>query len=262
MKKRTKTSVLGVMSLCLSVAVLFSSSTLVLAASGTKSMAAEIVVSGYNGSEKSSVTLNGEPVSSGRTFYSFGSVSTSDSASATINLGKLGRVTMLPGTKLDVSFTENSISGDLSAGHIEVFNNAGVAVNIHTPDNVVTNDSTQANSMSVDVTSGSTVTDQDAGIFQSLSDLVSSLFEVVGSIFKTFFDLIYNVFAMIINLFSGAINMVLEFFKGLVELTGGVVGFVFGNILIIGVLAVAFFGFLQYQRNQGRTVKVGDKKLN
>ncbi|KAF2816464.1 uncharacterized protein BDZ99DRAFT_433734 [Mytilinidion resinicola] len=101
-----------------------------------------------------------------------------------------------------------------------------------------------------------------SGIFQSLSDLVTSLFEVIGSFFKTFFDLIYGVFAMIVNLFSGAINLVLDFFKGLVELTGGVVGFVFGNILIIGVLAVAFFGFLQYQRNQGRTVKVGDKKLN
>lgn len=31
---------------------------------------------------------------------------------------------------------------------------------------------------------------------------------------------------------------------------------------MLGVLAAAFFGFLQYQRSQGRTVKVGDKKLN
>ncbi|KAF2496984.1 hypothetical protein BU16DRAFT_507757 [Lophium mytilinum] len=101
-----------------------------------------------------------------------------------------------------------------------------------------------------------------SGIFQSLSDLVTSLFEVIGSLFKTVFDLIYGIFATILNVFSGAINMVLEFFKGMVELAGGVVGFVFGNIIIIGVLAIAFFGFLQYQRNQGRTVKVGDKKLN
>lgn len=35
-----------------------------------------------------------------------------------------------------------------------------------------------------------------------------------------------------------------------------------GNIVIISVLAVAFFGYLQYQRNQGKTVKVGNKKLN
>jgi hypothetical protein len=31
---------------------------------------------------------------------------------------------------------------------------------------------------------------------------------------------------------------------------------------MLGVLAAAIFGFLQYQRNQGNTVKVGNKKLN
>ena len=31
---------------------------------------------------------------------------------------------------------------------------------------------------------------------------------------------------------------------------------------MLGVLAVVVFGFLQYQRSQGNTVKVGNKKLN
>lgn len=31
---------------------------------------------------------------------------------------------------------------------------------------------------------------------------------------------------------------------------------------MLGVLAAAIFGFLQYQRSQGKTVKVGNKKLN
>ena len=35
-----------------------------------------------------------------------------------------------------------------------------------------------------------------------------------------------------------------------------------GNILVLGVLAAAFVGFLQYQRKQGNTVQVGNKKLN
>jgi hypothetical protein len=35
-----------------------------------------------------------------------------------------------------------------------------------------------------------------------------------------------------------------------------------GNLAILAVLAVAAFGFLQYQRKQGNTVKVGNKKLN
>ena len=31
---------------------------------------------------------------------------------------------------------------------------------------------------------------------------------------------------------------------------------------MLGVAAVLVFGFLQYQRSQGKTVKVGNKKLN
>lgn len=31
---------------------------------------------------------------------------------------------------------------------------------------------------------------------------------------------------------------------------------------MLAILGLAFFGFLQYQRSQGNTVKVGNKKLN
>jgi hypothetical protein len=31
---------------------------------------------------------------------------------------------------------------------------------------------------------------------------------------------------------------------------------------MLAILALAFFGFLQYQRQQGKTVQVGNKKLN
>jgi hypothetical protein len=31
---------------------------------------------------------------------------------------------------------------------------------------------------------------------------------------------------------------------------------------MLGVLAAGIFAFLQYQRSQGKTVKVGNKKLN
>lgn len=34
------------------------------------------------------------------------------------------------------------------------------------------------------------------------------------------------------------------------------------NIFVLGVIAVGFLGFLQYQKSQGRKVQVGDKKLN
>jgi hypothetical protein len=35
-----------------------------------------------------------------------------------------------------------------------------------------------------------------------------------------------------------------------------------GNVLMLGVVAAAVFGFLQYQRSQGKQVTVGNKKLN
>ncbi len=35
-----------------------------------------------------------------------------------------------------------------------------------------------------------------------------------------------------------------------------------GNFFVLAVIAVGAFGFLQYQRRQGNTVKVGNKKLN
>jgi hypothetical protein len=83
-------------------------------------------------------------------------IATSATGSAVVNLGKLGRLTVLPGSTLNLSFTENSISGELSAGQVKVFNNEGVTVNIKTADKLVTNDATQSDSISVDVRSGST----------------------------------------------------------------------------------------------------------
>jgi len=35
-----------------------------------------------------------------------------------------------------------------------------------------------------------------------------------------------------------------------------------GNVLMLGVVAAAVFGFLKYQRSQGKQVTVGNKKLN
>ena len=35
-----------------------------------------------------------------------------------------------------------------------------------------------------------------------------------------------------------------------------------GNVLMLGVVAAAVFGFLKYQRSKGKQVTVGNKKLN
>jgi hypothetical protein len=48
----------------------------------------------------------------------------------------LGSINLTPNSVLSLSFSENNISGELSAGNAEVFNNEGVTVNIK---NTITN---------------------------------------------------------------------------------------------------------------------------
>jgi len=101
-----------------------------------------------------------------------------------------------------------------------------------------------------------------SSIVSSLADLVKSVVEVIYAFFETAGHLVLQTVNFVFSLFQNIINVFLEFGKGLVDLAGGIVGFVLGNIAILAVLAVATFGFLQYQRKQGNTVQVGNKKLN
>jgi hypothetical protein len=156
MKNYASIGLVKLNAICLVFAILMSSSMFVLAAPGVKTISAEIIVSGTNDNGQPAVLLNGEEASSGRTFQTTGVVTTSTHGSAIINLGKLGRINLLPGSTLSVTVTENNISGELTAGHMSVANAEGVSVNIKTADDSVTNDASKSGNMSIDVTSGIT----------------------------------------------------------------------------------------------------------
>src|ERR1700755_1462231 len=143
MKNHLSTGLMKVSAVCLVFAVLLSSSTLVLAAPGTRAMSAEIIVSGSDNSENPSVTLNGERVTSGRTFLSSAVIVTSETGSAVVNIGKAGRLTLSPRSILSLNFTENTITGDLTSGQVTVFNSEGTSVSI----NSETNDASAAGSL-------------------------------------------------------------------------------------------------------------------
>lgn len=150
---------LSVFSLMLSLIV--GSSTFMLAAS-SNSLSGEIIVNNTNtDGGRSSVTLNGEPAISGRTFIQSGTISTDANSSATVNLGKLGMVSLSPNTTLNLSLADRSITGDLIAGNVRVANSEGVAVKINTADNSVSGNA--ASNFSVDVTSGTTVAESAEG---------------------------------------------------------------------------------------------------
>ncbi len=117
--------------LSLMIAV-FAATSLVASAAPDKNVAmGELIVSGssVDGSEPA-VMLNGERAISGRTFFSSGTIATTETTSATVNLGKLGSVSLAPNSALTLHFGNGAISGTLTAGQINVANSEGVAVNI------------------------------------------------------------------------------------------------------------------------------------
>jgi hypothetical protein len=123
------------LSLCLVVAV-YATYSMVGLASPDK-MVGELTVSGkaVNG-EIPVVTVNGEAAQSGRAIFSTSTITTSETSSAVINLGKIGRIELAPKTTISVTFSEKGLNGDLVSGKVTAL--SADNVNIKTPDGKVT----------------------------------------------------------------------------------------------------------------------------
>jgi hypothetical protein len=92
------------------------------------------------------VTINGNKAITGTTVFN-GSNIVVDCAkgnSALVNLGNLGRIELVPGTKLTLRFSNGLISGDLQDGKAVISTPPGVKVAVNTPDGVVSADCAQA----------------------------------------------------------------------------------------------------------------------
>ncbi len=151
-------------SACLTLAILVSSSSFVLAALERRTLLGEIVVTGdgENG-EPAFVKVDGERAVSGRTFSSSSLIETADATSAGINIGGVARIGLSPNSKLSLNFSENSISGKLYSGKIKVFNAKGVSVNIETPDNALSNNKDLQGNFVIDLESGLTRATAESG---------------------------------------------------------------------------------------------------
>jgi hypothetical protein len=145
----------SLMSSSLIMAIVLTSSMVSLAGTAG-ALSGEITVSGQRvDGNAPTVSLNGENVVTGRTFFDSAVIATPADTAATVNLGKLGRIELSANSNLSLALAENSISGDLASGSIRVFNAEGVAVNIRTGQDTITNDASIAGDVSIDVTSGS-----------------------------------------------------------------------------------------------------------
>ena len=140
------------------VAVLSVYSMVVLAAPGAKA-SAELSVSGQ-------VTVNGQKVISGGTLFTDSTISTADQSTASVSIGKLGRVELAPNSNLRISFTDSSINAMLETGSANVSTLAGITVNLTTKDGTVVVDGSKATTFSVHASRGRTSMSTLAGIAQ------------------------------------------------------------------------------------------------
>jgi hypothetical protein len=129
----------------------------VLASPGAKMPSGELSILG-------DVTVNGQKVISGGTFFSDSSIATASQSSATVNISKLGRVQLAPNSSLRLNFTDNSINGLLETGSADVATLAGVTVNLTTKDSAVVVDGSQATSFTVSVERTGTALTTQAGL--------------------------------------------------------------------------------------------------
>ena len=109
-------------------AVLSMYSMLTLATTGARS--GELSVNGE-------VSVNGQKVTSGGTIFSGSAIVTAKDGSATVSLGKLGRIELSANTSLKLNFADNAIVGLLDSGRAHVSTPKGVTVNLTTKDGSV-----------------------------------------------------------------------------------------------------------------------------
>lgn len=149
---------------CLMIAVFAATSLIASAAPERNASMGELIVSGnYVDGNEPAVMLNGEKALSGRTFFSSGTIATTESTTATVKLGKLGSVSLAPNSVLSLSFDENSITGTLSSGQITVSNTEGVDVKIQTNKGIVGNQAMAGGVLTVDANAAVPAQDDDDG---------------------------------------------------------------------------------------------------
>jgi hypothetical protein len=109
------------------------------------------------------VTVNNRAAASNSSVASGSTVTTGDKSSATINLGKAGRVELLENTTLLLKFDDGGIYGTLNGGKIRVMSASGVTANIATREGMAIADSTQANTFAIEKECGHTHVDTTTG---------------------------------------------------------------------------------------------------
>lgn len=110
------------------------------------------------------VSVNGQKAISGSTVSSGSIITTAEGSTATVSLGKTGRVELSPKSSLTLRFSETGITGTLNEGKVRVANSVGIAASIATKNGTVIADSGQANNFEVEVECSHTHVDTFSGL--------------------------------------------------------------------------------------------------
>jgi len=109
------------------------------------------------------VTVNGQSAECGTAILSDSTINTAADSSATVSLGSLGVIELMPNSSIRLSFNESNVVGVLEAGHVRVITPAGVSATITTRDGTAFAKSDAANTFNVSLNCGTTVVDTEAG---------------------------------------------------------------------------------------------------
>jgi hypothetical protein len=109
------------------------------------------------------VTVDGQKVTSGGTFFSESTIVTAADSGAVLSLGRLGRIELLANSSLNLTLAENGISGTMYSGRSRISTPAGVAVNIATKDGAVKIDGSQSTSFNLNTENISTIVSTESG---------------------------------------------------------------------------------------------------
>jgi len=121
-------------------------------------------------------------------------------------------------------------------------------------------------------------------LIASVKDLITSVFEVIFSTIKAAFDTVFSVLNIIISSITSTFGALLNTAQEFLVAAGGVGKFIAGknpfkcsltlhdfmgtnnvtkgNIFVLAFVGIGVYGFLNYRSRQGRSVTVGNKKLN
>jgi len=93
-----------------------------------------------------------------------------------------------------------------------------------------------------------------SSILASLRSLVSSIIGLFASVIQTIAGIFTSILRAIVSGIESAFGLFGTLGKDAFDLVSGLVGFLLGNIVIIGVLVAAFVGYTMYQQRQGKSV--------